>query len=223
MDNVFFADKTRGIFAKSDGSLIFTTGDFNLLCSPFYIPPPFRVYVDNSLDPFVVCFSQKGVMFIFNYKTAICVITTKLPISHCVITKINIRKKGTIVELITNKESYIYNGNWSVLNEDPEKLIPKDNSKFLAQCTLLENDIVIACQKKDMDDLQLSVDKYVLYIANNLSAEKFMSLWHDLIKKLITQLGSSVIENLKNSVQVLQSVDSILPYTDELYMSLYSV
>ena len=178
MQGIIFADKERGIYAQADGALIFTTPDtFNSICSPFFIPPPFRLYVSEDLDPYIAAFSQKGIIFIFDVKKCICTITAKLPPFQFIIMNIRIFSDGKEIELTTENEKFYYDGYWHIIEEDAEKLAVQIDQKTISDISKLEDEVCDACRLKDMEAFEIAVERYCVYMAQHTPIDKFMDNW----------------------------------------------
>ena len=220
MKGLIFADKKRGIYAQSDGALIFTTpGTFNSICSPFFIPPPFRIYTSEDIDPYIIAFSQNGIIFVFNVKECICTTTTNLPQLSCIITKIKILSEGKDIELTTENEKIVYDGCWHIIEENPDKLLIQNDQKIVSQFSQLEDEVCAACHHKNMNAFKTAVEKYSVYMAQHLPIDKFMTCWFDLIKRS-SKLGEKALTILKNTVDSLENFEGIQPHVDELRMTL---
>lgn len=211
MKGLILADKKRGIFAQSDGALIFTApGTFNSICSPFFIPPPYRLFISEDIDPYIVAFSKNGIMFVFNVKKCICTTTTSLPQLQFVIMKIKIFSDGKVIELTTENEKILYDGCWHIIEESSEKL-------------KLENEFSNACRLKDMKAFKTAVERYSVFMAQqSLPFDKFMTFWFDLINRSL-KLGQKALDILKSTVDSLETFEDIQTHADELRMAISTV
>lgn len=220
MEGIIIADKKRGVFAQADGTLFFTEPNtFKTICPPFFVPPPFRIYIADDIYPFIIAFCQDGVIFVFDVKNCKCTITTTLPPIKCIITKAKVLSEGKIIELTTENGKFRYDGYWRIIEEDTDKLVVHVDQKVNSEYSKLENEICEACNLKNMAIFKRAVERYCVYMAQHSSFEKFMECWFDLINRS-TKLGKIAIAILKDSVDTLEGFELIQPHIDELRMAL---
>ncbi|OHS95971.1 hypothetical protein TRFO_37865 [Tritrichomonas foetus] len=223
MEGIFFADRARGIYGLNDGSFFLTyPNTFTPICSPFYIPPPYRIYTSSEIDPYIACFSNNGVIFIFNAEKYQCVITATLPPIKSIITKVKILSGGKRIELITEGEKLLYDGYWRLIEEDPDKLVIKSDQKIVSQCSVLEDEVCNACREGDIDAFKKSVERYCIYLAEYTPVDKFLDSWFELVNRT-SKMGPKALQILSDVIDILGSFELVQPHIDELRMAISTV
>ena len=186
MDNIIFADKARGIYAKADGALFFTIpGQFTPIGSPFLMPTPFRIYVHSDIDPYAVVFANTGMMFVFNIQSSKCVTTVRLPPFKFIIKKIQIFDEGNVIQLTSENQVLIYRGSWIIQQEDQDELVIKAEQKSNAEYAILEDELCVACKERNLAKFKIAVEKYAVYMAQNATVDIFIANWYDFVFRAI--------------------------------------
>lgn len=217
---ILFADKARGIFGHKDGRIFLTErGTFDLHQSPFIVSTPYRIIVKEELDPYFLVFVECGYMYLFNNDTRICENCIQLPSNIGVIESVDISTKDKF-KITSSKCTYLFNnGYFQILSEPVDSLVVKEDQRVNGQIAEYENEVQTAILFKDIEMYEAALEKYFFYLAAYSTTDTFISTWYELIKAE-TPFGHQVLNVYKNMIELLSSIDRIIPFAEEMQISI---
>lgn len=225
MDEISFADKTRGIYAAKNGAVyICEPNTFTMKCSPLAVPAPFRILTGEGYDPLIIVFTESGNMMFYNYVELRWVLKTTLPPNVGTIDAIQIFGDGELnIAMKTSRGEFSFrNGGWSIISEPLELLVVQQDQKIFAQCSELENQIAAAISFGNFEMYEHELQRYLLCLAGYAPLEAFVAIWYSLIAtKLPPEFNKDKVDEMWwRNLELVSSMDRVASLVDELRMSL---
>lgn len=216
---LYYADKQKGIFVYSDGRIYFTNkGTYELLNSPHIIPFPFKIIIEDELDPYFIAITETGIIFIFCLSDQSLKFSVKLPSNVGNIRKIHLNKDTMEISINSSNGIFVYSNNhWSQVNEPIYTIRSDQNAKIFAQCSQLEMELANCGANKDCNGYYEYASKYLLYLAQYTNPDVFISMWYEVVRESKDLL---TVDNWKEILELVLCVDKIQPLEDELLSSI---